>query len=170
MQRFGKPDVYSVCNWVLPFPTTLRRGTVKCPDQAPTFSICASSTPVTGTWVGRCISFDLGGAQQNSWSAIRDLVVAEGIDCIPLAGDVFDRAIPPVQSVKLFTEALLPSSPSTAPSWLLQAITILRCDLGYGSPLFRSGVHVVTDIESVGVPITLTEDGVSVRIYPIPFP
>lgn len=167
MQRFGKPDVYSVCNWVLHSPyATARDGQNVGPG---TYFFHMRFLHTSDWHLGRSLhQLDLGGAQQEFVAAIRDLVVAEGIDCILLAGDVFDRAIPPVQSVKLFTEALAELSEHCTVV-VIAGNHDSAVRLGYGSPLFRSGVHVVTDIESVGVPITLTEDGVSVRIYPIPF-
>jgi exonuclease SbcD len=124
----------------------------------------------TSDWhLGRSLhQLDLAEAQQDFVAAIIEVVIAEGVDCLLLAGDVFDRAVPPVHSVKLFTQALADLSEHCTVI-VIAGNHDSAVRLGYGSPLFRSGVHVVTNVESVGTPISLAKDDVSVRVYPIPF-
>jgi DNA repair protein SbcD/Mre11 len=124
----------------------------------------------TSDWhLGRSLhQLDLGEAQQDFVAAISEVVITEGVDCLLLAGDVFDRAVPPVHSVKLFTQALADLS-EYCTVIVIAGNHDSAVRLGYGSPLFRSGIHIVTNVESVGRPISLVKEGVSVRVYPIPF-
>ncbi|HAM21746.1 MAG TPA: exonuclease sbcCD subunit D, partial [Actinobacteria bacterium] len=115
----------------------------------------------TSDWhLGRSLhQLDLAEAQQDFVAAIIEVVIAEGVDCLLLAGDVFDRAVPPVHSVKLFTQALADLSEHCTVI-VIAGNHDSAVRLGYGSPLFRSGVHVVTNVESVGTPISLAKDDV----------
>ena len=99
-----------------------------------------------------------------------DLAASEDVDLIVIAGDVYDRAVPPLESVQLWQSAL---------ERLSEIATILVTSgnhdsptrLGFaGSLLGRAGVHLRTGIDTIDRPVLVTgSDGVTVAAYGIPY-
>ncbi|MEO6999458.1 MAG: exonuclease SbcCD subunit D [Terracoccus sp.] len=91
------------------------------------------------------------------------------IDAVLVAGDVYDRGVPPVESVQLFEWTL---------SRLAQTTTVVITSgnhdsairLGYGAGLFRDRIRMITDPALLDLPVLLEgSDGVQVAIYGIPY-
>lgn len=126
----------------------------------------------TSDWhLGRTLhGVDLRDAQTNVIAEIEAIVVRESVDCVVIAGDIFDRAVPPVESVTLFNDAVARISEHAA-----IVITAGNHDsairLGHGSKLLRPGIHIVTDLNSVGQGIEIaSRDGThSMVFYPLPY-
>ncbi len=124
----------------------------------------------TSDWhLGRSLhQHDLHGAQVDALAQIVTIAEAERVDVTIIAGDIFDRAVPPVEAVTLFVETI---------GQLAQTSTVVVTSgnhdsairLGYGSELFRDGIHVITAAEKVGEGIDVCSDDIRLRIYPIPF-
>jgi exonuclease SbcD len=91
------------------------------------------------------------------------------IDAVLVAGDVYDRGVPPVESVQLFEWTLSRLSAVTT-----VVVTSGNHDsairLGYGSALFRDRIRMVTDPGALDLPLLLEgTDGVQAAIYGIPY-
>ncbi|MEO7448782.1 MAG: exonuclease SbcCD subunit D [Humibacillus sp.] len=91
------------------------------------------------------------------------------VDAVLLAGDVYDRGVPPVESVQLFEWTLSRLSAVTT-----VVVTSGNHDsairLGYGAGLFRDTIRMVTDLGQLDLPLLLEgSDGVKVAIYGIPY-
>jgi len=99
-----------------------------------------------------------------------DLVEAERIDAVLVAGDVYDRAIPPVESVELLGDTLDRLTARTR-----VVITSGNHDsavrLGFGAGMFRDRLSVRTRVAEIGHPIVVPDaeghDGLVV--YPVPY-
>ena len=63
----------------------------------------------TSDWhLGRTLhGFSLREAQEQAVAHVVDLAISRGVDLVIVAGDVFDRAVPPVESLRLLNEALV---------------------------------------------------------------
>ncbi|GAA2156380.1 exodeoxyribonuclease I subunit D [Humibacillus xanthopallidus] len=91
------------------------------------------------------------------------------IDAVLVAGDVYDRGVPPVESVQLFEWTLSRLSAVTT-----VVVTSGNHDsairLGYGSALFRDRIRMITDLGALDLPLLLEgSDGVRAAIYGIPY-
>ena len=91
------------------------------------------------------------------------------VDAVVVAGDVYDRGVPPVESVQLFEWTLSRLSAVTT-----VVVTSGNHDsgirLGYGSGLFRERIRMITDLGQIDLPVLLEgSDGVPVAIYGIPY-
>jgi exonuclease SbcD len=91
------------------------------------------------------------------------------VDAVVVAGDVYDRGVPPVESVQLFEWTLSRLSAVTT-----VVVTSGNHDsairLGYGSGLFRERIRMITDLGQLDLPVLLDgSDGVPVAIYGIPY-
>ena len=99
-----------------------------------------------------------------------DVVAAEGVDLVVVAGDVYDRALPHVDAVRLADEALARLASSRARVVLTSGNHDSALRLGFGSRLFdAAGVHVRTDASSVGSPVILEDHHGPVAIHGIPY-
>jgi len=102
-------------------------------------------------------------------AAFVDFVVeaarAGSVDAVLIAGDLYDRALPPVDAVRLAGEALTRLS-EVAPVVVISGNHDSAARLGFGAELLaRADVHVRTDPLAVGSPIPLG-DGC---VYAIPY-
>lgn len=96
------------------------------------------------------------------------IVDDQRVDCVIVAGDVFDKALPSVDAVSLFSDGLTRIADKCA-----VVVTSGNHDsairLGAGSALYRAGVHVVTEPTSACDQLDLQVGDVRLRIYPIPY-
>lgn len=124
----------------------------------------------TSDWhLGRGLhGVDLHETQQSVVDQVIDAVTAHSVDAVLISGDVYDRAVPPVASVQLWSHALRELS-ALVPVVVIPGNHDSATRLGVGSDLFRDGVHLVTDLSGVGVPIQLGDEHGPVLVYPIPF-
>src|SRR3954465_7162449 len=97
-------------------------------------------------------------------------VEAESVDLVVVAGDVYDRALPHVDAVRLADEALARLAAPPAPGGLTSRNHDPAPRPGVGArPFDAAGVHVRTDASSVGTPILLEDDHGSVAVHGIPY-
>lgn len=124
----------------------------------------------TSDWhLGRGLhGVDLHEAQQHVVDQVVDSVRRYSVDVVLIAGDVYDRAVPPVRSVRLWSDALKELS-ALVPVIVIPGNHDSATRLGVGSDLFRDGVHIVTELSAVGTPIQLHDAAGPVLVYPIPF-
>ena len=94
----------------------------------------------------------------------------EAADLVVIAGDVYDRAVPPLESVHLWQSTLERLS-ELAPVLVTSGNHDSPTRLGFaGSLLGRAGVHLRTGIDLIDAPLLVTgRDGVQVAAYGIPY-
>jgi len=108
---------------------------------------------------------DLLGAQAAFVDFVVDAARASDVDGVLIAGDLYDRALPPVDAVRLASEALARLA-EVAPVVAISGNHDSAARLGFGAELLaRAGVHVRTDPCLAGAPIPLG-DGL---VYAIPY-
>ena len=93
-----------------------------------------------------------------------DLVRERGVDAVLVSGDVFDRAVPPVDALARMRRALRELTALTT-----VVLTSGNHDgaarLGLFADMLTPSLHVVTDPEAIGVPV----EAADALIYPMPF-
>ncbi|MEU8797599.1 exonuclease SbcCD subunit D [Spirillospora sp. NPDC048819] len=108
---------------------------------------------------------DLLAAQAAFVDHLVATVAAERVDCVLISGDVYDRALPAVDAVRLCDEALRRLS-ELARVVLIAGNHDSARRLGFGSALMdAAGVHVRTDFASVGEPVIVGD----AAVYGIPY-
>jgi exonuclease SbcD len=126
----------------------------------------------TSDWhLGRSLHrADLGPAQAAFLDSLVETVRAERVDAVLVAGDVFDRAIPPVDAVGLFEDALERLRRAGARVVLTSGNHDSARRLGCNARLLdAAGVHVRTRVEALGEPVLLEDAYGPVAVYGIPF-
>jgi exonuclease SbcD len=98
------------------------------------------------------------------------VVGSEKVDLVVVAGDVYDRALPHVDAVRLADETLARLAASRARVVLTSGNHDSAQRLGFGARLFdAAGVHVRTDASSVGTPVLVEDAHGPVAVHGIPY-
>lgn len=124
----------------------------------------------TSDWhLGRTLhGVDLLDHQAAYLDHLVELVRAEGVDAVVVAGDVYDRAIPPVEAVTLLSDVL---------ARLAELATVVVTSgnhdsatrLGFGSSLMRERVRLRTRVAGLAEPVVLPDDAGDVLVYGLPY-
>lgn len=95
-----------------------------------------------------------------------ELAVSERVDAVLVAGDVYDRAVPPTDAVALLDETLAAFAAAGVDVVLTSGNHDSAIRLGFGSALAEhAGVHLRTDLAALTDPVVLAD----VAVYGIPY-
>jgi exonuclease SbcD len=113
---------------------------------------------------------DLVDAQREFLDWLVALAVEREVDAVLVPGDVFDRAVPPVEAVRLADRALT----SFASAGITVVLTSGNHDsatrLGFGAGLARAaGVHVRTGLAELDEPVVLRDEHGPVHVFALPY-
>ncbi|MDQ1636263.1 MAG: repair protein SbcD/Mre11 [Frankiaceae bacterium] len=126
----------------------------------------------TSDWhLGRSLHrVDLREAQAAFLDHLVDVVASEKVDVVLVAGDVYDRAIPPLEAVALFEDALHRLRSAGASVVVTSGNHDSAQRLGFGSRLIdAAGVHLRTAVGGVGDPVLLDDAHGTVGVYALPY-
>lgn len=128
----------------------------------------------TSDWhLGRTLhGVDLLEHQAAHLDHLVELTRTEGVDAVVVAGDVYDRAIPPVDAVALLSDAL-----ARLAEHAHVVVTPGNHDsavrLGFGDRVMRPGVHLRARLADVGSPVVLPpragDAGSPLLVYALPY-
>lgn len=124
----------------------------------------------TSDWhLGRTLhGVDLLDHQAAYLDHLVEVVRAEPVAAVVVAGDVYDRAIPPVEAVSLLSDTLARLSEHTT-----VVVTSGNHDsatrLGFGSALMRERVRLRTRVAGLHEPVALTSDDGELLVYGLPY-
>ncbi|OMH28253.1 exonuclease SbcCD subunit D [Tersicoccus phoenicis] len=99
------------------------------------------------------------------------IVRSEGVRAVLISGDVYDRALPSVEVVQLFSDALDRLTAAGAEVILSSGNHDSPIRLGFADRvLSRGGVHVRTGLDALTDPVRLTEPGgADIAVYAVPY-
>ncbi len=126
----------------------------------------------TSDWhLGRSLHrADLRDAQARFLDHLVETAVAERVDAVLIAGDVYDRAIPPVDAVTLYDQTLARLSAAGVRVILISGNHDSASRLGvHGALTAAVGVHLRTRRGTLAEPVVLHDDHGQVAIYGIPY-
>jgi DNA repair protein SbcD/Mre11 len=126
----------------------------------------------TSDWhLGRSLHrADLRAAQAAFLDHLVTTVRAEKVDVVLVAGDVYDRAVPPLDAVELCEDALLRLHDTGARIVLISGNHDSARRLGFGSGLLdTAGVHLRTRIGALARPVLLEDAHGPVAVYGVPY-
>ncbi|WP_407288941.1 exonuclease SbcCD subunit D [Streptomyces sp. BP-8] len=113
---------------------------------------------------------NLLGAQRAYLDHLVETVRARGVEAVLVAGDVYDRAVPPLAAVELFDEALHRLAELGVPTVMISGNHDSARRLGVGAGLMeRAGIHLRTDPVGCGTPVLLTDAHGPVALYGLPY-
>src|SRR5690348_7184276 len=126
----------------------------------------------TSDWhLGRSLHrADLREAQAAFLGHLVETVRSERVDAVLVAGDVYDRAIPPLDAVALYEDALARLRAAGARVVLISGNHDSARRLGVNSALVdAAGVYLRTRPEAVADPVLLPDAHGQVAVYGIPY-
>lgn len=125
----------------------------------------------TSDWhLGRSLhGHDLGAAQTGFVDHLVEVVRAEGVDVVLVAGDVHDRALPPVSALQLFDEALGRLRDAGAAVVAISGNHDAPARLGDKAGLLDPRIALRCDPRRVAEPVVLADDHGPVAFYGIPY-
>jgi exonuclease SbcD len=126
----------------------------------------------TSDWhLGRSLHrADLSAAQEAFIDDLVETVAAERVGLVVIAGDVFDRAIPPLSAIGLYESALLRLRAAGARVVVTSGNHDSAARLGVNAGLIDvAGVHVRTRIGGLVDPVLVDDEHGPVAVYAIPY-
>lgn len=126
----------------------------------------------TSDWhLGRSLhKADLREAQASFLDHLVETARAERVDAVLVTGDVYDRAVPPVDAVALCEQALVRLRDAGARVIVISGNHDSARRLGFSSALIdASGVHLRTRPETLAEPVLLDDDHGQVAVYGVPY-
>ncbi|MCA6092844.1 exonuclease SbcCD subunit D [Streptomyces sp. SCA3-4] len=109
-------------------------------------------------------------AQRDFLDHLLHTVREQSVDAVLVAGDVYDRAVPPLAAVELFDEALHRLAGLGVPTVMISGNHDSPRRLGVGAGLIdRAGIHLRTDPDGCGTPVLLSDDHGDVAFYGLPY-
>ncbi|RCV52651.1 exonuclease SbcCD subunit D [Marinitenerispora sediminis] len=113
---------------------------------------------------------NLIGAQAAFVDHLVETVRAERVDVVAVAGDLYDRALPPIDAVRLFGEALARIRDTGARAVLVSGNHDSMVRLAYAAELIdAAGVHLRSSLDGVGQPVIVEDAHGPVAFYGIPY-
>ncbi|WP_329143231.1 exonuclease SbcCD subunit D [Streptomyces sp. NBC_01456] len=113
---------------------------------------------------------NLLSAQRTFLDHLVETVRAREVDAVLVAGDIYDRAVPPLAAVELFDEALHRLAALGVPTVMISGNHDSARRLGVGSGLMaRAGIHLRTDPAGCGTPVLLDDAHGPVALYGLPY-
>lgn len=109
-------------------------------------------------------------AQRGFIDALLETVTTERVDVVLIAGDVYDRALPSVDAVTLFDDAIvrLRGAGATVVATSGNHDSALR--LGFGSRLLEhAGLHLRTQVADLDSPVLLDGGDFTLAVYGLPY-
>ena len=124
----------------------------------------------TGDWhLGRTLlGTDLLAHQATFTDFLVETVRARGVDLVVIAGDVYDRAIPPVDAVRMLSRTLERLA-ATATVVLTPGNHDSAARLGFGAGVMHDRVRILAEPTGIATPVLLTDDDGPVAVYGIPY-
>ncbi|MET7799349.1 metallophosphoesterase family protein, partial [Streptomyces decoyicus] len=109
-------------------------------------------------------------AQRAFLDHLVETVRARDVDAVLVAGDVYDRAVPPLAAVELFDDALHRLAGLGVPTVMISGNHDSARRLGVGSGLMeQAGIHLRTDPAGCGTPVLLADAHGPVALYGLPY-
>jgi exonuclease SbcD len=125
----------------------------------------------TSDWhLGRALhGHDLGAAQAAFVDHLVEVVRSEAVDAVLVAGDVHDRALPPVSAMQLFDDALRRLRDAGAAVVVISGNHDAPARLGDKAGLLDPRIVLRCDPRRVADPVLLEDEHGPVAVYGIPY-
>jgi len=126
----------------------------------------------TSDWhIGRSLhGADLLADQERVLTGLAELIIAEAVDVVVVAGDIYDRAIPPAVATAVLDSVLTALRNTGAQLVITPGNHDSLVRLGYAAGLLAAnGVHLRTSVQRLAEPVLVDDEHGTVGIYGIPY-
>jgi DNA repair protein SbcD/Mre11 len=109
-------------------------------------------------------------AQQQFLDHLVETVTAERVDLVVVSGDIYDRALPPVDAVEVAGDALARLAATGVRTVVTSGNHDSAVRLGFNARLSdAAGVHLRTRWQDVGTPVVVPDAHGDVAVYGLPY-
>ncbi|MBE3001388.1 exonuclease SbcCD subunit D [Nocardiopsis sp. HNM0947] len=109
-------------------------------------------------------------AQSRVLDHLVETIRTEAVDVVVVAGDLYDRALPPVDAVRLFDRTLARIHATGARAVLISGNHDSMARMSFATDLIdASGVHLRSSMDGVGTPVVVEDEHGPVAFYGIPY-
>jgi len=125
----------------------------------------------TSDWhLGRTLhGLSLIDAQRDAVDHLVTQAIERQVNLLIVAGDIFDRAVPPIEALRILNEAISRLNAASIAVVLIAGNHDSGERLSTYSSVLREGVWVIGDIDGLGSPIVLHDEFGEVLVYALPF-
>jgi exonuclease SbcD len=126
----------------------------------------------TSDWhVGRAFhGRDLLAEQETVLADLAEVVAAERVDVVVVAGDLYDRAMPSAEATRVCSRALWRLREAGAQVVVSSGNHDSAGRLAFGAQFAAAGgLHLCTDPGAVGTPVLFADEHGPVAVYPLPY-
>jgi exonuclease SbcD len=110
------------------------------------------------------------GAQADFVDHLLETVETEQVDLVVVSGDIYDRALPPVDAVELADETFARLARSRATVVVTSGNHDSQIRLGFNARLAdAAGIHLRTRWQDVGTPVLLEDEHGPVAVHGLPY-
>ena len=118
----------------------------------------------------RVNEFSMLADQRYILNSIHDLAVSQGVDGVLLAGDLYDKPIPPAEAVSLLDEFLTGLARESIPVFAISGNHDSPERLNFASRLMESqGIHLAAVYQGAESPVVLEDEHGPVYLYLLPY-
>lgn len=118
----------------------------------------------------RVNEFSMLEDQEYILKQILGIIVEESPDAVLIAGDVYDKPVPPAEAVRLFDDFLVRLASREMPVFIISGNHDSADRIAFGSRLMDgSGIHFSPVYDGTMKPFTLRDALGEVRVYMLPF-
>ena len=118
----------------------------------------------------RVNEFSMLEEQKYILQQVLDTVQNEAADAVLIAGDIYDKPVPPAEAVVMFDEFLTKLSQMKKPVFIISGNHDSAERLSFGSSLFTAeGIHIAPVFEGNMEKVSLWDDAGEVCVYLLPF-
>ena len=109
--------------------------------------------------------------QRHVLNQLIEIIDRENVDAVLIAGDIYDRSVPPAAAVTLLDEVLHAlCEVRKLPVIMISGNHDGAERLRFGARHLRqAGLHILSDLAEFATPVTLTIDGIEVDVFGIPY-
>ncbi|MGY8871604.1 MAG: exonuclease SbcCD subunit D [Pseudomonadales bacterium] len=108
--------------------------------------------------------------QRHVLNQIVDIADQQQVDVLLIAGDIYDRSVPPSQAVALLDDVLDRVNQLKIPVIMISGNHDGAARLSFASSqLAQTGVHILADLEQISQPVTLQDKHGDVAFFGVPY-
>jgi exonuclease SbcD len=108
--------------------------------------------------------------QADVLSQIVDYAQSHQVTAVLVAGDIYDRSMPPTEAVRLLNQAVNRFSALNIALIMISGNHDSAARLGFAAQqLQQAGLHILSDLSEVDQPVVLTNGELSLQVFGIPF-
>ena len=121
--------------------------------------------------IGKIVNdFSMLEDQRYILKQILEIMETEQADGVLVAGDIYDKTVPPAEAVQLLDDFLTNIAGRKIPVFLISGNHDSAERISFGAKLFaKSGVHFASGYQGKTEVVTLEDDYGKVNIYLLPF-